>query len=159
MKTFNFKNNFLLLPLLVLGLTFASCQKSTVGPAGVDGVNGVDGAQGPAGTPGNANVKSLTFSVTNWKADSICKLFSFKYHTADLSNKVLESGAIMLYIGDSSGDNNTLWKSMPLLENEVRYTFNIELSTIEIVLKQPNGMMPKNPGAQKFKLVIIPPAA
>lgn len=154
MKTIN--HTSVILCLLVLCTGLVSCKKSQVGPAGPQGETG---AQGPTGATGNANVKSFIFSTSNWKADSSCKNYSFMYHTPDLTTLVLDKGAVMLYLGDDTGDNNNQWKPMPLSSKDLLFTFEIEMSTVRIFISQKDGKMPVNPGTQKFKLVLIPPAS
>ncbi len=157
MKTI--QSSLLLVCLVMLGTGFISCKKTVVGPAGPQGETGATGAQGETGATGNANVKSFVFSTNNWKVDSSCKSFSYEYHLADLNNSVLENGAVILYLGDDTGDNKNKWTPMPLTNNNIRFTFNIELSTVHIFITRVDGGMPQNPGTQKFKLVLIPPAS
>lgn len=143
----------LLFCLLTLGTGFVSCKKSKVGPAGPQGETGATGATG------NANVKSFIFSTSNWKADSSCKNYSYQYHTADLTSTVLDKGAVMLYLGDNTGDNTNQWKPMPLSQAGLLFTFEIETATVRIFVSRSDGKIPVNPGNQKFKLVLIPPAS
>lgn len=154
MKTI--KSTLLLVCLSILSTCFVSCKKSQVGPAGPQGTTG---EQGLTGAQGNANVKSFVFSTSNWKGDSACKNFSYEYHLTDLNNSVLENGAVILYLGDDTGDNKNKWTPMPLSNNNLRYTFDIELSAVHIFISRVDGSMPQNPGTQKFKLVLIPPAS
>lgn len=150
MKTINRTKAILLMPVFVLATGFISCKKSQAGPAG---------PQGAAGTNGNANVKSFVFAADNWKADTACRSYCFKYHNAGLTSSVLESGLVMLYLGDKQGDNENQWRPMPVSGTDIHFTFNIELSTVQIEASRPDGKMPSNPGARKFRLVIIPPAS
>lgn len=153
MKTIT-HTSVLLCLLLCTGLV--SCKKTVAGPAGPQGETGATGA---TGAPGNANVKSVIFSTSNWKVDSACKSYSYQYHTPDLTSTVLDKGAVMLYLGDNTGDNTNQWKPMPLSQARNLFTFEIETATVRIFVSQPDGKMPANPGSQKFKLVLIPPAS
>lgn len=145
MKTINRTRGFLS-TVLVLSLVLVSCKKSKVGPAGADG------AQGP---PGNANVKSIIFSVSSWRADSACRNYYYKFHTAELNNSVIKSGAVMLYMGD---DNGNEWRPMPLDQKDLEFNFDIELSLLQVFVTSGRNCMPADPGNRQFKLVIIPPA-
>ncbi len=153
MKTIN---SILLISLITLTTGLVSCKKSQVGPAGPQGVSG---EQGQKGEQGNANVKSSIFSTNNWKADSACKSYSYLYHTGDLTTSVLDNGAVMLYLGNTTGDNNNMWTPMPLSSGIFKFSFEIEMSTVRIFVTRSDGRMPENPGTQRFKLVLIPPAS
>jgi hypothetical protein len=143
MKKIIFRRSSLVLKILVLSLFLGSCQKSQVGPAG------------PAGAEGNANVKSLRFTVNTWRADSACNYYYYKYHTSELTSAVLNNGAILLYMGE---DNGNEWRPLPLSETKFEYNFSLELSLLRIEIISENGGMPENPGSKQFKLIIIPPA-
>lgn len=149
-------NHTFVLSLLLMFTGIVSCKKTEIGPAGPQGETGATGAQGAAG---NANVRSFVFSTSNWKCDSANKNFSYDYHLAELNSSVLENGAVILYLGDDTGDNKSQWTPMPLSSNKLRFTFDIELSTVHIYISQVDGTLPNNPGTQKFKLVLIPPAS
>lgn len=156
MKKINLVSPVTYLLAVVLSTGFISCKKSTVGPAGTQGETGLQGA---AGINGNANVKSYTFSTgINWKPDSTNKSFSYRYFTADLNSSVLDKGIVMLYVNDELGSNGNEWKAMPFSGKVIDFSFKTELSTVEIFVSSSTTVMPSNPGNQKFKLVIIPPA-
>ena len=156
MKTINSITRFTVLLTLFLSISFVSCKKTTVSPTGPQGATG---AQGPAGPQGNANVKSIIFSTGyNWKADSTGKKFSYRYFTADLNTSVLQNGLVMLYVSEDQGSNGTEWKAMPFSGRDIDFSFKVELSAVEIFVSSSTGLMPSNPGNQKFKLSIIPPA-
>lgn len=130
--------------LLFLSLGFMSCKKNTTGPAG------------EKGDTGNANVKSVAFTTTcDWKADSTYNSYVYKYYTDKLDNTVLQRGAIMLYAGSTCGCE---WKAMPFKSKGLEYSFSVQLSTVEITVTSVNGKMPVAPGAEQFKVIMIPPA-
>ncbi|MBL7928406.1 MAG: hypothetical protein JNL47_02875 [Bacteroidia bacterium] len=50
--------------VIALSVLFSSCAKD--GEIGPQGPAGSKGDQGPQGVPGNANVKTVTVSTSNW---------------------------------------------------------------------------------------------
>lgn len=162
MKTNFTPSKITVLLFLLTGLLLTSCKKTTVGPTGATGATGETGATGPqgaTGATGNANVRSFIFSTSSWSGDTICKSFTYKYHTTAIDANALENGAIILYHGDNVGDNTNQWTPMPLMLQKLQFSFSIELSTVIVTVTSVDGRMPVNPGPQKFKLVIIPPAS
>lgn len=144
MKTIKSFNTPALALLLLLSVGFMSCKKTKTGPAG------------EKGDTGNANVKSVAFTTTcDWKADSTYNSYVYKFYTDKLDNSVLQRGAIMLYAGSTCGCE---WKAMPFKSKGLEYSFSVQLSTVEITVTSVNGKMPVAPGAEQFKVIMIPPA-
>ena len=108
---------------------FASCKKTTTGPAGpkgdigatgatgatgstgatgatgTTGATGATGATGSAGATGNSNVKLLMFgrdSITTSKTS-----ITFHFPTS-ISNNLLDSSVVLTYVYDSFGTLNSL---------------------------------------------------
>lgn len=133
---------------LACGLLITGCKKGDTGPAGPAGTNGTNGV---------ANIKTNTFTTnTNqWIADNTNKLYYYNYTSSDITSAVLSSGAVMVYLGDGTGN---LWIAMPFSTQGVEFTYGIKPSSVEIDVSLSSGLMPNNPGGQQFKVVIIPPA-
>ncbi|MBL7930295.1 MAG: hypothetical protein JNL60_00250 [Bacteroidia bacterium] len=144
MKTQNLKIKLLSGLIIVMSFGLLSCKKTVVGP------------QGEAGQDGNANVKTRAFSTNClWKVDSTSNAYIYRFHIEDLDMSVLQQGMAMLYFGNECGCE---WKAMPFTQKKLQYSFSVELSTVEISITSTDGSMPENPGIQKYKLVLIPPA-
>lgn len=156
MKKLNLISTISLVLTILISSGFVSCKKSTVGPTGAQGATG---QQGLTGAQGNANVKAITFSTgCNWKIDSVGKTYSYRFHVADITTSVIEQGLVTLLQSDDQGSNGNEWRAMPFSLKTYDYNYKVELSTVEIFISSTNGTMPPNPGSQKFKVVIIPPA-
>lgn len=140
-KAFNQKG-ILLIAFLATTLTFTSCDKEEAGPPGADGV---------------ANISAHSF-VTNtnaWAADNSSNVLIYQHTIPEITEDVVQSGAVLAYLGDGTGD---LWIAMPLSTLGIDFVFGYYESNVEINVSLSNGEMPSNPGGQEFKVVIIPPA-
>lgn len=114
-----------------------------------------DGATGPAGiagTNGNANVNgSTSVTASNWTLNSGV-LYSTTLTWTPITQAIVDKGIVMVYEGDGSNG----WVALPYTSvNESRY-FNFDVGFVNIYITNTDGSAPTNPGAQTYRIVVIP---
>jgi hypothetical protein len=121
------KNNFII--AVLLGITFASCQKGDTGPTGSAGTNGSNGTNGSSGTNGtngtngvngNANVQSIRFNVgtsgwTNYGTFGINNV-----SVPQITQAIIDSGLIISYwVFYNSTFSDTVDLELPFTDGNV----------------------------------------
>ena len=132
---------------LSLGLALTSCKKGDTGPAGPSGTNGTNGVS-------NIKTNIFTTNTNQWNLDNIHNVYYYNYSSTDITSDVLSNGAVMVYLGDGTGNT---WTAMPFSIQGGSLAFVIGQSKVQIQASLFDGSVPNNPGGQQFKVVIIPP--
>lgn len=147
------KNILNIASVILFSLLIAvSCKKS----AGPKGDTGATGAQGPAGSASsNMQVQTFTTSTSSWTSYN----WPYEYVETVLSvpaitSTVVSNGDVRVYVLDPSG---TSWMGMPY--SFLAYQYNYKYKTGQVIIDYTiyTGGAPVNPGAQQFKVVIVPP--
>jgi hypothetical protein len=84
---------------LIAGGFLTNCKKAEAGPKGDTGPAGPTGTVGPAG---NANVKSNTFTNITWTFNSTTKNFEAIISYSAITQEIVNTGAVMMYMETSS---------------------------------------------------------
>ncbi len=142
MKNFNPTKTVFVSVLFALSVILFSCDKEESGPPGKDGV-------------ANLSTHTFTTNSNDWLADNANNLMVYQQNIPEITQEVIENGAVLAYFGDGSGD---IWIAMPFSSLGLEFVFGYYESNVEIIVSLANGQMPNNPGGQEFKIVIIPPA-
>lgn len=149
---------------------FSGCSKDgETGPVGPVGTDGTDGADGTNGTNGNANVSALNFTVApgtdsslGFKWNSNSAIYNhYHYNISEFTQSVVDSGAVMLYVGTGSGWRALPWTYVINSNTESRtYNFSYYPGYLQISIEQTTGTTQWSfTSTLRFKLVIIPSAA
>lgn len=152
------KHTLKFITILLLSLLINSCQKSTAGPKGDTGATGAQGPAGTPGTAGNANLQVQTFTTTssswtsyNWPYEYIETVLT----VPAITSTVVLNGDVRVYVLESASSS---WIAMPYSFLAYQYTYKYKAGQVIINYTMYNGNTPVNPGAQQFKVVVIPPA-
>ncbi|MBI5326442.1 MAG: hypothetical protein HZB41_14415 [Ignavibacteriae bacterium] len=91
----------LVFPVLLLSVLLASCIRHDEGPTG------------PQGPPGNANVKSFTYTIypNDWIASSDPNLWYYDKRCDLVTTDIVDFGAVLFYLQETSGKLS--WISLP----------------------------------------------
>lgn len=116
------------------------------------------GDPGPAGKDGNANVKSITHTITNWTYSSPTYIGNIPF--ASITNEIINSGAVLVYAQTAA---NT-YSQLPL----TFYASTSYSSTLEVVTSPGMAQIgwtdsdltqPATPPSMTFKVVAIASSA
>lgn len=104
---------------LIISIAILSCT----GPAGPEGYPGRDGKDG------NANVRVITFTVkpSDWQKSPEPDMWYFDYPAPLITERIMNSGAVLLYLKDIGGFNS--WLALPFT-NSHYYQDTIKYLTI-----------------------------
>lgn len=134
-------------------LVFTSCTKEgpvgPQGPAGADGLNGLNGSSNVAAYTGTTQNSSWVVNTNNIELDAT-------FPVSAITSNVVANGTIQVFLGDGTGNT---WSAMPFSYTSVEYNYSYSVGQVVIQVTQGNGVLPSNPGAQQYKIVVIPPAA
>ena len=135
-----------------LGLTclmFTSCKKGDTGPAGPAGTNGTNGVA-------NIQTSSVTSTNGSWSYDATEDSYNATISYPAITQEVVDRGTVQVYIGNSSG---TSWAALPFAYFDLQYSYEYRIGQVLISVVLNNSSALANPGAQVFKIVVIPPAS
>jgi len=153
--------------VLTLGLLLTSCKKpekgdkgdtGASGATGATGATGLTGATGASGTNGNANVTSVTLSVTAWTWDATNSQRTATFSSLSvLTPSVVNNGAVLLYqlLGTSYIPIPVTVKISPTVQEHDYYIYDIGILQIYI---EYSDFSDPNPPPATYKLITIPPA-
>lgn len=143
----------------------SSCQ----GPAGPQGPQGPAGPQGPQGPAGSASasaqVTNITVATSEWRSagtGSPGALLQSGWKTAaNITQAIMNSGAVLVYMQVSDPPSQTTWQQLPL----TFYGTNVfqvidcqyRLGQVQVYINQSNTVAPVTPtGTLTFRVVAIP---
>ena len=143
------KNFLILLVIITISLLLPNCKKELTGPKGDKGDKGEDGSSN--------SIISNTYTVNSWVWDNASKMRTDAIFTNQISQNVLDNGAIMVYENFGGA-----WVALPetfVVSQNVTYhvVFSCSLNAIGLEKFFSDESDPgSNPAI--FKIVIIPPA-
>ncbi|NSW45640.1 MAG: hypothetical protein HPY79_07490 [Bacteroidales bacterium] len=141
MRTLNLFSVVMLLAGLVF---FTSCKKE--GPMG---------PQGPAGKDGNANVTSITYTISSWDTDNT--IWYKDIIDSRITNSILENGDVRVFLESPAQSN--VWLNMPFISPHnnyfTTYNYNVGLNVIRVVIYDSDGLLPAQPSSMRIKVVVI----
>lgn len=138
------KINLMLLTISAIVITLSSCQK--------------EGPEGPQGIPGNANVKSMNFSLDSNSWQKVGTVHYSDVIVAILTQNVFEKGSINVYM--ESPTQPGIWYNMPysiLIDSSSTnvLTFGYSFWTGKVRINKIDSQMPTKPKqVLKFRISV-----
>lgn len=114
--------------------------------------DGETGPTGKDGKDGNANVigtNSVTVTSSDWSFNS--GYYKTVFTTSDITQAIVDKGFIMVY--EKLGND---WQSMPYLIDNQSRDFSFGVGSVTVWVHNIDLSTPTNPGAQTYRIVIIP---
>lgn len=142
----------MMLLTIVTVILLSACAK--------DGKTGPQGPAGTNGTNGNANVVSSSITTTSlsWSANAPFYTTSIGY--AAITQDIIDNGAVLVYISNTAGTYQQLpFTYYPASSYSRTYTFAYAVGTVTIYVSDSDLVIPDNPGAVTFKIVVMAASA
>ena len=147
--------------LLICAILIIGCEGSE-GPAGPVGPQGEQGPAGPQGPPGNANVQTVTFTLSSTAFDNSASVQSAVRSMPEVTSAVASSGAVLAYTDIGSGQD--AWTALPFVliteagsASTLSYGFGAGFFETLILKNIAANLAPVYAGF-RIRVVIIPPA-
>ena len=134
-----------LLAAMAVTVIFAGCQKGDTGPAG------------PQGADGNANVigeDAVQISYSDWQITG--SDYTVQIPDNNITSDIVSNGLVEVYKQYGSS-----WTNLPDIVYITSTVFtstvyNFYAGVVQIYVQNSDGSIPINPGAQVFRIVVIP---
>jgi hypothetical protein len=127
------------LALIAAGLILTSCTKTgPVGPAGANGTNG------------NANVQEQTFNNQVLGFIAANNDYEMNLSMPAITYSCLQTGAVMVYIQNSSSTNTSGWVQLPASIGSVQFNVTDNLGSVNIACTNAST------STYNVKVVVIP---
>lgn len=146
---------------LILGIIVAftsiatSCKKAEKGDTGPQGSPGVNG------TNGNANVKTMTVTVTavNWTLSSTGGIQTTVITNTNITQDIVDHGAVMVYLIDGTQNSALPLTMYPTSGYSINMQHVSALNTVTISVQRNDLVAAANPGSLTFKVVTLAASA
>ncbi len=134
------------LSILLLSISFLSaCEKEVL----------IEGPAGPRGEPGNANVRSGTYEVSEWVYDELSYNYVGEIEVPFVSEDIIANGAILVYARTSENS----YSQLPITFFPMGYSTTIEVVSIpgkvQLYWYDSDFTRPVPPFVNTFKVVAI----
>lgn len=141
--------------IVCLGLTFTSCKKAEKGEMGPQGVAGTNG------TNGNANVKTMTVTVTaaDWTASGSGGMQSTVITNTNITQDIIDKGAVMVYMVNAGQTSALPLMMYPSSSYGINMQFTASLNSLAITIQRTDLAAAVNPGTLTYKIVTIAASA
>lgn len=144
--------------VLTLGLSVSSCKKAEKGDMGPQGTAGINGTNG---TNGNANVKTMTVTVTavDWTASGSGGMQSTVITNTNITQDIIDKGAIMVYMVNAGQTSALPLMMYPSSSYGINMQFTASLNSLAITVQRTDLVAAVNPGTLTYKIVTIAASA
>ena len=141
------KTTFTTWLLAAILLTFTACKKGDTGSPGTNGTNGANG---------NANVQSMTatISTNQWTLNG--NEYDITINDAAITQSIVTTGSIQLFVSA----NGTTWTALPFSIMDREFNFQYSVGLVTIGYTTGTGVSPTSaPNNDQFKIIAITASA